>query len=312
MNIFVNHEEQRLRAGWRIFLQFILFVLLVFGFMLVRNVLSIAPLKIYDALLMCSAGILSVWIATRLWDKRAFSDYGLASNRLWFRELGFGLLLGLAAMSLIFVIQWSAGWIEITGYGWERSSTIPYLVWILSYFMAMLIVGFYEELIFRGYQIINLVEGFRSERVSLFKAALLAVLISSTIFGLLHAGNPNATIISTVNIVFAGVMLAVPFLVTGRLGISVGIHISWNFVQGGLLGFAVSGTPFRGSLVQIRQGGEKYLTGGSFGPEAGLIGIFGMLFILAIFFVYTRRNSEGLKVHSSFKNGASKSVNQDE
>ena len=312
MNIFVNPDEQRLRAGWRIFLQFILFMLLVFGLMIAKNVLISGSLKLYDALLMGFAGILSVWVAARLWDKRPLKDYGLGRDELWFKELGFGLALGMAGMAFIFAVEWAAGWIEITGFGWQRSSSIPYFVWIFSYFIAMIIIGFYEELIFRGYQIVNLVEGFCSKRINLYRASLIAVCISSVIFGLLHAGNPNATVISTVNIVFAGVMVAFPYLVTGRLGISVGIHISWNFVQGGLLGFAVSGTPFRGSLIQISQSGDDYLTGGSFGPEAGFLGILGMLVILTIFLWYARRNSEGLAVHSSFKNGSPKSVNQDE
>ncbi|MDX1585843.1 MAG: CPBP family intramembrane glutamic endopeptidase [Balneolaceae bacterium] len=312
MNIFVNHDEQRLRAGWRIFLQFILFLLLVGGLMIGKSVLTIDSLKVYDALLMGTAGVFSVWAAARLWDKRPVKDYGLSRDPVWLKELGVGLALGLIAMSLIFSIEWLAGWIEITGFGWQRSTSIPYVIWILSYFFAMIIIGFYEELIFRGYQIINLIEGLRFNKITLFGAALIAVLISSIIFGLLHAGNPNATVISTVNIVFAGVMLAVPFLVTGRLAVSVGIHISWNFVQGGVYGFAVSGTSFRGSLIQLRQGGEHVITGGSFGPEAGLIGIFGMLVILAIFFVFARKNNEGIRVHPSFKNGSPKSVNQDE
>lgn len=312
MNIFVNHDEQRLRAGWRIILQFILFMVLTFGIMIGKNMLIEESLKIYNALLMGLAGIISVWTAARLWDKRRLKDYGLNYDRRWIKELAFGLALGCIGMSVIFLVEWLAGWVEITGYGWERSSTIPYPFWILSFFISMIIIGFYEELIFRGYQIVNLIEGFYSDKTDIHRAVLIAVSISSLIFGLLHAGNPNATIISTINIVFAGIMLAIPFLVTGRLGISVGIHISWNFVQGGLLGFAVSGTPFRGSLIQIRQKGADYLTGGSFGPEAGLLGIMGMLIILAIFWIYARKNEESLSIHSSFKNGYPKSVKQDE
>lgn len=303
MNIFVNHDEQRLRAGWRIFLQFILFMLLTFGFMIGKNMLISESLKIYDAFLMGSAGVLSVWAAARLWDKRPLKNYGLGYTKKWINELAFGLALGFIGMAVIFIVEWLAGWVEITGYGWERSSSIPYPFWILSFLLSMVIIGFYEELIFRGYQIVNLIEGFNSKKTDIYRAALIAVSISSVIFGLLHAGNPNATVISTINIVFAGVMLAIPFLVTGRLGISVGIHISWNFVQGGLLGFAVSGTPFRGSLIQIRQKGSDYITGGNFGPEAGLLGIFGMLIILAIFWTYARKKEEGLSIHSSLKNG---------
>ncbi len=313
MNIFVNPDDQRLRAGWRIILQLLLFMLLVTGFMIANSVLfSGGSLKLYDALLMGSAGILSVWVAARVWDKRPLQAYGLSRETIWFKELGFGLALGLVAMVLIFCMEWAAGWIEITGFGWDRSSSIPYAIWISSYFIAMIIIGFYEELMFRGYQMVNLVEGFQTDSTKINRAALIAVAVSSIIFGLLHSWNPNATVISTVNIVFAGIMLAIPYLVTGSIAISVGIHISWNFVQGGLLGFPVSGTSFRGSLIQIRQAGDTYLTGGSFGPEAGLLGIFGMLFILTIFLWYARKNRGGLAVHSSFKNGSPKSANQDE
>ena len=313
MNIFVNPDDQRLRAGWRIILQLLLFMLLVTGLMIANSVLaSGGSLKLYDALLMGFAGVMSVWVAARAWDKRPLKEYGLSRDKIWFKELGFGLALGLVAMVIIFGIEWAAGWIEITGFGWERSSSIPYAVWIFSYFIAMIIIGFYEELMFRGYQMVNLVEGFQTERTTIYRAAFIAVAVSSIIFGLLHSWNPNATVISTVNIVFAGIMLAIPYLVTGSIAISVGIHISWNFVQGGLLGFPVSGTSFRGSLIQIRQAGDTYLTGGSFGPEAGLLGILGMLIILTIFLWYARKISGGLAVHSSFKNGSPKSANQDE
>lgn len=313
MNIFVNPDDRRLRAGWRIILQLILFMLLVTCLMIANSILfSGGSLKLYDALLMGFAGILSVWVAARAWDKRPLRDYGLSKDKRWFKELAFGLALGMGAMVIIFAIEWAAGWIEITGFGWDRSTSIPYALWFFSYFIAMVIIGFYEELIFRGYQMVNLVEGFQSKSTAIYRAALIAVAVSSIIFGLLHFWNPNATVISTVNIIFAGIMLAIPYLVTGSIAISVGIHISWNFVQGGLLGFPVSGTAFRGSLIQIRQAGDTYLTGGSFGPEAGLLGIFGMLFILTIFLWYARTNSGGLAVHSSFKNGSPKSANQDE
>src|SRR6056297_1307426 len=110
MNIFVNPDDQRLRAGWRIFLQFILFMLLVFGLMIAKNVLISGSLKLYDALLMGFAGILSVWVAARLWDKRPLKDYGLGRDELWFKELGFGLALGMAGMAFIFAVEWAAGW----------------------------------------------------------------------------------------------------------------------------------------------------------------------------------------------------------
>lgn len=312
MNIFINHNEQRPRAGWRLLLQFIIFLFLVFGMMLAKSALVSGSLKIYEAFIMGTAGIGSVWIAATVLDKRPLTEYGISWSSPWKKELLVGLVLGAAAMTVIFIIEWFAGWIEVTGFGWDRVSPVPYYLWILSYFIAMVIIGFYEELIFRGYQILNMVEGFYSSKINLNTAVLFAIAISSVIFGVLHAGNPNATTISTLNIIFAGVIIAIPYLVTGRLAISIGIHISWNFVQGGLFGFAVSGTRFRGSLIQIEQYGSPYITGRNFGPEAGLLGIFGIILILILFYFYIKQQGLVLSVDNSFTNRLPKSAKQDE
>lgn len=312
MNIFINPDDRRLRAGWRIVNQLILFILLVVGLMLAKSFLVAGSFKLLDALLMGTAGLGSVWIAARTLDRRPVTDFGLAWNSRWKQDLGAGLALGAIAMTLIFVIEWVFGWISISGFGWERSSAVPYYLWFLSYLLAMLIIGFYEELIFRGYQIFNMAEGLHSSTTGITTASAIAVAISSIIFGLLHAGNPNASLISTVNIVLAGVMLAVPYLLTGSLAISIGIHISWNFFQGGLFGFAVSGTPFRGSLIQIQQEGARYMTGGGFGPEAGLLGLFGIFLVLGLTVWYIRYRYTLTSIHPVFQKGLSKSAKQDE
>lgn len=313
MNIFINPGDGRPRAGWRIANQLVLFLLLVVGLMLAKNALIPGvSIKLLDALIMGSAGMASVWFAARLIDRRSIKEYGLARDRRWMEDLGAGLALGAVAMMLIFLIELAFGWISITGFGWERQTDIPYLFWFSSYLFAMLIIGFYEELIFRGYQIFNMVEGLHSSSISIRAASAIAVITSSTIFGLLHAANPNAGLISTLNIILAGVMLAVPYLLTGSLAISIGIHISWNFFQGGLFGFAVSGTPFRGSLIQIKQEGARYITGGSFGPEAGLVGIFGIILILGLSVYYINYRQSDLSIHTTFKKELSKSAKQDE
>lgn len=312
MNIFVNPNDRRPRAGWRLLLQFVLFLIFMFVMMLAKNALTAGSLKIYEAFVMGIAGTGSVWVAAMVLDKRRLNEYGIAWDARWKKEFAVGLALGAIAMTAIFAIEWAAGWITISGFGWDRSSSLPYYLWIASYFAAMGIVGFYEELIFRGYQIYNMIEGFHSSKINLKTASFTAILISSVIFGLLHAGNPNATFISTLSIIFAGIMLAVPYLVTGSLAISMGIHISWNFVQGGFYGFAVSGTLFRGSIIQIEQSGATCLTGGNFGPEAGLLGIFGILLILGLFVLYINKNDATISLHPSFRNALSKSAKRDE
>ena len=71
----------------------------------------------------------------------------------------------------------------------------------------------------------------------------------------------------------AGLFLGLGFILTGELAIPIGLHMSWNFFQGSVFGFPVSGLKLGDSLITIQQGGPDFITGGTFGPEAGLIGL---------------------------------------
>jgi hypothetical protein len=71
-------------------------------------------------------------------------------------------------------------------------------------------------------------------------------------------------------LVASGLFLASGYLRTRQLWLPIGLHIGWNFFEGPLFGFAVSGTgPF--TLIRQVPTGPELLTGGAFGPEAGLI-----------------------------------------
>jgi hypothetical protein len=164
---------------------------------------------------------------------------------------------------------------------------------LLIPFLAFLLVGFYEELFSRGYQLTNLAEGFNQGWIGSRGAILIATLISSLIFGVLHATNPNATLFSTLNICMAGFMLAAGFVLTGQLAIPIGIHITWNFFQGNVFGFPVSGANFRtATLIAIQQEGPDLWTGGAFGPEGGLLGL-GVMLLGALFVVLWVRWKQG-------------------
>src|SRR5699024_1075539 len=121
-------------------------------------------------------------------------------------------------------------------------------------------------------------------------AAVVATLATSVLFGFMHAFNPNVSAIAIVNIVIAGIVLAVPYLLTGSLALSVGLHFSWNFVQGSVFGFPVSGNRLDATIIQTAQQGPDIWTGGSFGPEAGILGILGMAIMLGGTIVYTYRS----------------------
>ena len=96
------------------------------------------------------------------------------------------------------------------------------------------------------------------------------LILSAVLFGALHLGNDNATLLAGAAIALeAGVMLAALFMVTRRLWAVIGLHAAWNFAQGGVFGIAVSGNAVNGLLVP-RISGPEWLTGGAFGAEASL------------------------------------------
>jgi len=300
MNLFINKNEQRLRAGWRLLIQFIVFFLLAGLAYLVLHQIRSMPAPLSEAIPSFIGFILSTWIAARFLDKRSFLDFGLHFDRIWRNDFLVGVLIGTIAMSVIFGIEWSLGWLGITGFGWQSASRGSFGWSIMASFLAMLLVGFHEELFSRGYQILNLSEGLNYPRLSARGAVMLSVLLTSTLFGSLHLFNPNASAVSTFNIILAGIALAIPYVLTGSLALSIGLHFSWNFVQGGVFGFPISGMALPNSIIRINQAGTDLWTGGAFGPEAGLTGILGITIIAALACVYIKVTRGTLAIDNKF------------
>jgi membrane protease YdiL (CAAX protease family) len=151
-------------------------------------------------------------------------------------------------------------------------SGIPLPTAVFIEFLLFIAVAFNEEFTFRGYQIRNLAEGFVCRRIGPRTVIAMAWLMTADLFGLAHAINPDATMMSSLNIMLtAGGLLGLAYVLTGELAIPIGIHLAWNFFEGPVYGFAVSGTHSEASLINLTQGGPKLWTGGDFGPEAGLL-----------------------------------------
>ncbi len=298
--LFWNPNERRLRALWRLLLHVLL---------LAAAGLAAAPLlsvvmedratslanDIVVVALSALAIVAATLVAARFLDRRPISDLGLQFNSSWWRDLGFGLFLGALLMLLIFLVELALGWITVEAILFT-SLSIPFGLAILWPLTLFLLVGIYEELLSRGYQLKNLAESLSLSPLGQVKGMLLALLITSGIFGILHAGNPNSSTISTVNLVLAGLFLGLPFLLTDQLAIPIGIHITWNFFQGNVFGFPVSGTSTNSTtFIAVDQGGPDLWTGGAFGPEAGLLGIAAMILgsLLIIWWVKRRRGAVG-------------------
>lgn len=217
--------------------------------------------------------LISLWLAGKFLDKRRFRDYGFDIDRGWWLDLGFGALLGAFLMCGVFLIQFAFGWVSVTGSFESNLDGAPFGIAILLPLAVFLCVGVYEEALSRGYQLTNLAEGLNYPLLGGPKGAVvMAWVITSGVFGLLHLYNPNASFVSTTNIMFAGILLGVGYVLTGQLAIPIGVHITWNFFQGNVFGFPVSGLEGLGAtFLSTEPSGPELWTGGAFGPEAGLL-----------------------------------------
>ena len=109
---------------------------------------------------------------------------------------------------------------------------------------------------------------------------------------------------STFNIAVTGVMLSLPYILTGRLAASIGLHAAWNFFQGVVYGFPVSGLATPARLLVIEQAGPPLWTGADFGPEAGLVGLFVCVLGTALIVWRERRRRGSLTLCADLVDGA--------
>ncbi|GAB4565696.1 MAG: hypothetical protein Kow0047_16480 [Anaerolineae bacterium] len=308
---FWNPQQHRLRLLWRliafalVFMASLLLLGAVIGFALAsagrlpgpESAADLTQAAVPMMFMTLVATWFSTWVAGRIIDRRPFADYGFALDRIWWRDVVFGLVLGAFLMTLIFLAEWAAGWIRIVGTFHTPEGT--------SFFSSMaqpvivfLCVGIYEELLSRGYLLRNLAEGLNWRWLRDTRAVIAGWVLSSALFGLAHASNPNATWVSTLNLALAGLFLGLGYVLTGQLAIPIGLHITWNLFQGNVFGFPVSGATFSPvTVIAIQQQGPEVVTGGAFGPEGGLIGIFAMVIgsALTLWWVRSTRGAASLR-----------------
>ena len=171
---------------------------------------------------------------------------------------GGGMLVGLCYFIIVVAIMMAFGCYRIEAF---RNDVIG----VLDAFFMFLIVAVGEELMFRGVLFRWIDEKFG------FSAALIA---SALVFGLVHIANPGATWWSSLAIAIeAGLLLGAAYKYSGTLWLPIGIHWAWNFSQGNVFGFEVSGGNAGSTLIIPYIDGPEILTGGDFGAEASIIAV---------------------------------------
>jgi hypothetical protein len=267
--IFLSPGERRLRSGWRILGQLLLLAIFFLAFggliglitFLLGTPSGLGVLFIGQFVLFLAITF-SVYLARRFLDRRTFVSLGLSWDSRAIRDLLFGIFLAGLMMGLIYLVEWALGWLTFGGYAWQEGSASQLIIGLGAMFLVFIIVGWQEELIGRGYWLQNMEQG-----LNLF----WAVLISSSFFALAHLGNPNVTWVAILGLVLAGGFLAYGYLRTRQLWLPIGLHIGWNFFEGPVFGFQVSGLTDLPRLLIHTVDGPEMFTGGAFGPEAGLV-----------------------------------------
>ncbi|HEY3312307.1 MAG TPA: type II CAAX endopeptidase family protein [Anaerolineales bacterium] len=284
--IFVSPAEPRLRAGWRLVLHTILLSLLstVAGITLFIPIglfkvgFDSPPAQLAGEFASLFGITSATFLARRFLDKRPVVSLGLQPSRQALIDLLVGIAIPLFQMGMIFGLEVALGWTKVDGFAWNMEPGPAIWSGFGLWMVVFLIVGWQEELLSRGYHLQALESG-----LNLF----WAVLISSSIFAALHIFNPGATWVSTLGLLLAGLFLALPYLLTRQLWLSIGLHIGWNFFEGVVFGFPVSGLNTF-TLLRHTVSGPELWTGGVFGPEAGLVVIPALLLGSGLVFLYVR------------------------
>ncbi len=206
--------------------------------------------------------ILATYFVRTLIFKFPFQQAGLTINNCTFSQFGIGWLLGTALVTIGFLLLLLLGSIQFQELNWNG-----YLFFGLLLLFIIQSAG--EEVLVRGF-LLSAIE----QRLNTFWALLL----SSSMFALLHYFNPNVSYIAMANIFLGGLLMGLLFVHYRTIWASIGLHASWNFVQSTFFDFEVSGFNVY-SFVQFKDVGNPLWNGGDFGYEGSMLSV--VLLVLA-------------------------------
>lgn len=282
--ILFKNKYGEIRSGWALLLMMIaLFITMMLVGLSVALITGdgarLFNTPFVDYPLMSLTVLLLFWLIY----KRPLKQMGLYSKG-WFKQLMFGISFGTVLISLIAVIMLASGLMQVSVLNFGNFSN--QLFW--RGLLVFVGVGFFEELLFRGF-LMSALKTTRNKWV--------IALLSSFIFGISHIANPSVTPFALINITLIGVLIAYLFIKTGRLWAPIGIHFAWNFVQGNIFGRLVSGIDTV-SIMQIEVVGAQWLTGGAFGLEGGVVCTFVVLLGLAYVHFGVKQSNDFWRIDS--------------
>lgn len=274
VNLFIDSDRQ-LRNGWWILVFFFVLAAFLVPILITAQKNNLDVSISVQAIITIVASVICQWLL-----RKPLAELSGKFNMRWLKELCLGGAIGSALMLIPALILRLFGWVH---WQWNPSG----LSVLLSSFFLFAEVTLAEELLFRGFVFQRLLAGV---------GQWAAQLIIAAFFLLTHLGNPGMTggakVMASINIFLASIMFGLAFIRTKSLAMPLGLHFMANFVQGGILGFGVSGTEQTGLLIPAFENAPTWLTGGQFGLEASLPGLICVLLTALMFYMMksTTRN----------------------
>lgn len=232
--------------------------------------------KISKDFCMSACSMAAVWVCAviflKYFDRVPVSELGMSIKGRWkdclagfvfaavLYAIGFGISLGLKAVQI-------------------QSITFKPAI-LIGTFMVYLVAASLEEIMVRGY-----IQGRLMTKMNKFAA----IIVASLFFSVMHIANANIDAFALLNLFLAGLLLGASYLYTKNLWFPISLHTAWNWIQGSILGYEVSGTQMYPSLIEQYLPENNILNGGNFGFEGSIICTILTLIGTAVIIAYYER-----------------------
>ena len=276
MKVFKNDYNQ-IRSGWKIGILFVSFIIttLIISFIFTvaysSIIIAMNPNILHDEaysgmnnfpavclqLIQCICLIFFVILFWKIWDKRKLEDIGFTNIKRSWKDLCCGLLIGAISFTIVAIILLSTRSVELVKSFSEPNFSSALIIQLIIF----IFVGINEELFSRGYCMTVLKQT---------KISWVPIVVSSIIFALMHSMNSGISLLAYINLFLFGIFMGYLFMKTKNIWMCIGYHITWNYFQGDVFGFLVSGN-VTDSIYTIKTISPNIINGGSFGPEGGLV-----------------------------------------
>ena len=261
-----------IRSGWRLAVYVVIFAAAVYLFQIA--LLKVPPVARIirnthhgtqnpsAQILIEGIGIASAFVAAGIMskiEKRKFGTYGIPLSGAFGTTFWLGILLGLLFETVEMLLLsamggFSFGTVALAGAELAKVAAL----WAVGFVM----VGMFEEFLFRGYAQFTLAQG-----IGFWPSALLL----STVFGAVHLGNPGEGWVGALSVAMFGTFACVTLRRTGNLWFAIGFHAATDYAETFIYSVPDSGMLATGHLLNSSLHGPNWLTGGTIGPEGSVL-----------------------------------------